>query len=186
MSYGSGMSRLFAERGREQAGERSRYEKELKSAEGAAKRESEGSSLWQTLGSVVGAGVGLWTGGPKGAYKGWQAGKEVGRWGHRGVGKLTGRYDPKDYAVSTDVGRFGVSQKFDLQDVNRQFQEAADAQLWQDVAGTGVSAMSLFNAPDLAGSEWFDKAPSYTSAGDLIKGSGGAPDWLKRWKGTIQ
>tara|TARA_R100000093_G_C1929635_1_gene68320 strand:+ start:245 stop:781 length:537 start_codon:yes stop_codon:yes gene_type:complete len=156
MAYGRGMSRLYAERGREQAGERSRYERELKSAEGAAKKESERGSLWQTLGSVVGAGVGLFAGGPSGAYKGWQAGKEVGRWGSR----ATSGYDPKDYAVSTDVGKFGVSQKYDLQDINKQFQEAHDSQFWQDVAGTGVSAMSIFNAPELAGSEWWDK-PSW-------------------------
>ena len=153
MAYGAGLSRLYGARGREQASERSRYERELGVAEGAAKRESERGSLWQTLGSVVGAGVGLVAGGPSGAYKGWQAGKEAGRWGSR----LTSDYDPKDYAVSTDVGRFGVSQKYDLQDINKQFQEAHDAQFWQDVAGTGVSAMSLFTAPDLAGSEWWSE-----------------------------
>ena len=156
MAYGAGRSRLFAERAREQATERRRYENELARAESAAKRESGRGSLWQTLGSVVGAGVGLVTGGPSGAYKGWQLGKEAGRWGSR----ATSDYDPKDYDVSTDVGRFGVSQKYDLQDINRQFRDAYDSQFWQDITGTGVTAMSLFSAPDLAGSEWWDK-PSW-------------------------
>ena len=157
MAYGAGRSRLFAERSREQASEKERYERELAAAESAARRESNRGSLWSSLGSAAGATIGFVTGGPAGAYKGMQLGKEAGKWGSRI--KSSG-YDPKDYAISTDVGRFGVSQKYALQDINKQFEEAHESQFWQDVADTGVTAMSLFTAPDLAGKEWWDK-PSW-------------------------
>ena len=163
MAYGAGRSRLFAERGREQASERQRYERELAAAESAAKRESGRGSLWSSLGSAAGAAIGFFTGGPSGAYKGMQLGKEAGKWGSR----LTSDYDPEDYAVSTDVGKFGVSQKYDLENINKQFEEAHDSSLWQDITDTGVTAMSLFSAPDLAGKEWWTQS------------KGGAPDWLR-------
>jgi hypothetical protein len=168
MAYGAGMSTLLRERGMEQARERKLYESEVGEAEDAARAESEGSSLWSTLGSIIGAGIGLATGGPAGAYKGYQYGKEVGKWGRKGIKKATGtEYDPEDYFVSTDVGKFGVSQKYDLEDINRQFEEADRSQFWKDVTGTGVSLLSVLETPDaLAGEEWWDYG-------------GGAPDWLR-------
>ena len=168
MVYGAGRSRLLREQGMEEASERARYERELKVAEDAAKAESEGSSLWSAAGGIGGGLWGLFTGGLQGAYKGFQWGKEGGKWGHR----LFSGYDPSDYDVSTDVGKFGVSQKYALEDINKQFEVARDAQFWKDIAGTGASAMSLFKPPtDLAGAEWWDVG-------------GGAPDWLRKIRGS--
>ena len=147
MAYGEGRSRLYAEIGKEEGFELGRYERELAAAEAAAKKESEGSSLWSLAGNIVGLILGS-PGGPEGMYKGWLAGGEGGKWLHRG---LSG-YDPEDYAVTTDPGKFDVGRRYILEDVNRQFQKAADAQFWADVVGTGRTAFSMFfDAPDLGG-----------------------------------
>ena len=170
-SYGSGMSRLLRERGMEQARERKLYESGVGEAEGAARKESEASSLWSTLGGIVLGTAGFVAGGPKGAYEGFHKGKEATKWGRKGFKKLLGtEYDPEDYFVSTDVGKFGVSQKYDLEDINRQFVEADRAQFWKDVTGTGVSLLAAYTAPDeLAGEEWWDE-------------SGNIQDWMRTFK----
>ena len=68
---GLGRSRLYAAMGKEQAFEAKRYEEELTAAEGAVRKETEGASLWSTLGSVGGALLlGLGTRSLKGAMKG--------------------------------------------------------------------------------------------------------------------
>ena len=134
MAYGAGRSRLIAEIGKEQAFEAKRYEEELTAAEDAAKADSEGSSLWQTLGTVAGAlFFGLGGGGLKGAYEGGIAGGEGAKWMHR----LFSGYDPEDYSISTDMGKFNVQEAYKMEDVNRQFEEAHKSRFWQDVAGTG-------------------------------------------------
>ena len=60
-------------------------------------------------------------------------GGEGGKWTHRAVSG----YDPEDYAISTDPGKFDVSQKYDFEDINRQFEEAERSRYWKDVTGTG-------------------------------------------------
>jgi len=131
---GLGRSRLYAEMGKEKAFETKRYEEELTTAEEAAKRETEGASLWQTLGSVTGALIfGLGTKSFEGALEGWTKGGEGGKWLHR----LASDYDPEDYQISTDMGRFDVQDKYKMADVNRQFEEAHKSRFWRDVAGTG-------------------------------------------------
>ena len=76
-SYGAGISLLLRERGLEEARERKRYEFEVGEAEDAAKKESEASSLWSTLGGIVLGTAGFVAGGPKGAYEGFHKGKEA-------------------------------------------------------------------------------------------------------------
>jgi phage tail tape-measure protein len=134
MAYGKGRSRLIAEIGKEQAFEARRYSEELEEAEKAAREESQGKTLWQTVGSVAGALAGAATMDPRNIYKGYLAGGEVGKWGYNWLGS---DYDPEDYALSTDMGRFNVTQDIDIKDVNRRFQEAHESQFWQDIAGTG-------------------------------------------------
>lgn len=171
MAYSKGRSRLLRDRGQEQVNERARYEREIVEAEDALRGESGKASLWQTIGSGVGAVGGFFAGGPAGAYKGYLVGKEVGRWGQKGFGAITGTsYDPKDYAVSTDVGRFDLSQKYDLEEINRQFEEAEESRKWQDITGTGESLIEFLNPPKLEGKEWWTK----TGEGK------GAPDWLRK------
>ena len=140
MAYGAGRSRLIAEIGKEQAFEARRYSEELAEAEEAAREESQGKTLWQTVGSVAGALAGAATMDPRNIYKGYLAGGEVGKWGYNWLGS---DYDPEDYALSTDMGRFNVTQDIDIKDVNRRFQEAHESQFWQDIAGTGKAVGTL-------------------------------------------
>ena len=134
MAYGAGRSRLIAEIGKEQAFEAKRYEEELTAAEDAARKESEGASLLSGLGSTLAAlGTFLTTGDLKATTKAWAWGGEAGKWSHR----LFSDYDPEDYALSTDTGKFDVQDVYKIEDVNRQFEEAHKAQFWQDIAGTG-------------------------------------------------
>ena len=139
MAYGSGRSRLIAEMGKEEAFEKRRYDEELVEAEEAAREESQGKTLWSTLGSIAGAAIGAATLDPKNIYKGYLYGGEVGKWGYN----LFSDYEPEDYYLSTDMGRFNVTQDIDIKDVNRQFQEAHESQFWQDVAGTGKAVGTL-------------------------------------------
>ena len=86
------------------------------------------------VGSTLAAlGTFLTTKDLKSTAKAWAWGGEAGKWGHR----LVSGYDPEDYRISTDMGRFDVQDKYKMADVNRQFEEAYKSQFWQDVAGTG-------------------------------------------------
>ena len=84
-------------------------------------------------------------------------------------------YDPEDYAISTDVGKFGLDQKSALEDVNLAFERADEAEFWKDITGAGVSAFSLLTPSKLPGEEWYDVEVG-------TKGIGGAPEWLKKLK----
>ena len=149
MAYGAGRSRLIAEIGKEEAFEERRYDEELVLAEEAARRESEGKTLSSAVGSGLGLLWGLYTGNP---YKGYLAGREGGTWLHN----LFSGYDPGDYALSTDMGRFDVQDAYKMEDVNRRFQEAYEAQFWQDVAGTGqtLGSMALLGGDSGGESAW--------------------------------
>jgi len=182
---GLGRSRLYAEMGKEQAFEAKRYDEEVTAAEDAVKGETEGASLWQTLGSVTGALLlGLGGGGVKGAMKGWTLGGEGAKWIHR----LASDYDPEDYQISTDMGRFDVQDKYKMADVNRQFEEAHKSRFWRDVAGTGqaLGTMALLDGgdslwekyinTDMPGKSVMDIAPKNVyrgQPGDYIRFGGG-------------
>ena len=174
MAYGKGRSRLIAKMGKEEAFEARRYDEELVVAEEAAREESEGKTLWQTVGSVAGALAGAATGDPRNIYKGWLAGGETAKWGYNWLGS---DYDPEDYALSTDMGRFNVTQDIDIKDVNRQFQEAHEAQYWKDVAGTGKALGTLAylgsdlgrlfrTGSEILGKDILDIAPSNVYRGE--------------------
>ena len=152
MAYGAGRSRLIAEIGKEEAFEARRYDEELAEAEKAARGESQGKTLWSTLGSIGGGIAGFFAGGPKGALAGYTAGGEVGKWGYN----LFSDYEPEDYYLSTDMGRFNVTQDLDIKDINRRFQEAHESQFWQDVAGTGktLGSMALLGGDSEGESAW--------------------------------
>jgi hypothetical protein len=154
MAYGEGKSRLYKDIGQEEAFERGRYERELSSAEGAYEQDVESSNLWQALFGTVGAAAGFYLGGYSGALKGWQIGGETGRWGQRGFSG----YDPEDYAISTDPGKFDVGQRYDFEDVNRQFEAADRSRLWKDITSTGTTFASMlaFGAKDDAWTKYLE------------------------------
>ena len=100
MAYGAGRSHLIAERGREQAKEHRLYEKQLKKATRSRRIEDKRKGAW---GFLFGA-PGEWLADTFGTVGGKQA---------------------EDYKIDVDVGKFGVSQKYDYDDINTQL-EAAD------------------------------------------------------------
>ena len=134
MAYGKGRSRLLRERGKEQADERVRYERQIREAEEARGLQSLRKSGWGSALSLVGGAL-L---GPVGMI----GGQALGKWiGDRGT---VGGKQAEEYKVSTDVGRFGLSQKYDLEDINRQLEAADEGELWQDITDVGKTAVSAF------------------------------------------
>ena len=150
MAYGEGRSRLYKDIGQESASEFGRYERELGAAEKAYKTDVESSTLWQALFGTAGAAAGFALGGSSGAIKGGQLGIETGRWGQR---HFSG-YDPEDYAITTDPGKFDVSQRYALEDVNEEFMRADKSRFWKDVTATGTTLASLLG--DKGGSNTWD------------------------------
>ena len=141
MAYGEGRSRLYRDIAQEEASELARYESELSSAEEAQRSDVESGTLWSTVGSAL-ATAGMFAFGSKdykSLLKAWQYGGEGGKWAQR----LVSGYDPEDYAVTTDPGKFGVSQRYKFEDINRQFEEAERSRYWKDVTGTGTTAASM-------------------------------------------
>ena len=144
---GLGKARLLADYGREQAFEQRRYENQLIQAERAAERESASKGAWALGSSFIGAITAAATGGD--VRKGWQMGGEAGTHAYNLFGS---DYDPRQYALSTDMGTFNVSDKLKIEDVNRRFEEAHKSQRRKDWVGTGkVLASTIFEAPDEEG-----------------------------------
>ena len=157
MGYGEGRSLLYADKAEEEWFEQDRLEKELKAAEDAASKESKGSSVFSLLGSTLGAAAGFFYGGLKGASTGWSTGGELAKWGRKGIKKVLGTaYDAKDYALSTDMGTFDVSKGADIEEINRDFEEAQKAQFWKDITGTGATLLTLGGMKS-TGIDWLDK-----------------------------
>ena len=161
MGYGEGRSLLYADKAEEEWFEQDRLEKELKAAEDAVSKESKRSSAFSLLGSTLGAAAGFFYGGLKGASTGWSTGGELAKWGRKGIKKVLGTaYDAKDHALSTDMGTFDVSKGADIEEINRDFEEAQKAQLMKDITSTGATLLTLGG----------------------MKSTG--IDWLDKWKGT--
>jgi hypothetical protein len=157
MGYGEGRSLLYADKAEEEWFEQDRLEKELKAAEDAASKESKGSSVFSLLGSTLGAAAGFFYGGLKGASTGWSTGGELAKWGRKGIKKVLGTaYDAKDHALSTDMGTFDVSKGADIEEINRDFEEAQKAQFWKDITGTGATLLTLGGMKS-TGIDWLDK-----------------------------
>jgi hypothetical protein len=157
MGYGEGRSLLYADKAEEEWFEQDRLEKELKAAEDAVSKESKGNSALSLLGSTLGAAAGFFYGGVKGMSTGWAAGGELAKWGRKGIKKVLGTaYDAKDHALSTDMGTFDVSKGADIEEINRDFEEAQKAQFWKDITGTGATLLTLGGMKS-TGIDWLDK-----------------------------
>lgn len=144
---GLGRARLLSDMGREAAYEQRRYENQLIQAERAAERESAGKGAWGLGGSLIGAITAAATG--QDPRKGWEWGGEAGTHAYNLFGS---DYDPRQYALSTDMGKFNVSERLSIEDVNRRFEEAHKSQRRKDWVGTGkVLASTIFEAPDEEG-----------------------------------
>jgi len=166
MAYGEGRTRLYRDMAQEEASELARYNRQLGKAETAQREDVESGALWDFLGSAAGAGIGfvLSGGNPYGAVKGWTVGGEAGTWAQRAVSG----YDPEDYAISTDPGKFDVSQRYDFEDINRQFEEAERSRLYKDITGLGTTVASMLalgakgNGGDI---DWWDWLSNETGEG---------------------
>tara|TARA_R110000824_G_scaffold11938_4_gene52550 strand:- start:2166 stop:2924 length:759 start_codon:yes stop_codon:yes gene_type:complete len=141
---GLGKARLLADYGRESAYEQRRYENQLIQAERAAEDESRGKGAWGLGGSFIGALTSIASGGDP--RDGWKYGGEAGTHAYNLFGS---DYDPRQYALSTDMGTFNVSERLTVEDVNRRFEEAHKVQGRKDLVATGkVLASSIFDVPD--------------------------------------
>jgi len=182
MAYGAGRSKLLRERGMEQAAEKARYERELAEAERARSEESGWKSALSTGLKTVGAAMF----GPVGAVGGDILGRTIG----------DVAFKSEDVKISTDVGKFGVSQKYELEDINRQLEASDKGEFWKDVAGVGTTALTAFTlgGGDLTDtSSWKDfsmtkfggkkaaEAGGY-GTGLFGKGAGGQSMW-SQWLG---
>lgn len=152
MAYGrggSGKARFLKDIGVERAGEQALFEKQLTRAEDAYRKDQERSSAYEFGAGTIGAIIALAT--QQDPAKGFAVGKEFGDWGAR----FTSDYKPSKYYVSTETGKFDVSQKYGLEDVNRQFDKAYSSDFYRDVTGTGETLLSLWGSTlDLDYDEW--------------------------------
>ena len=141
MGYGEGRSQLYADIEKERAQEESLFRRQKAAAEAGFEAEAESEGILSFIGGGIGAGVGFFTGGGvPGAVEGWQYGSEGGKWLHNWFSN----FDPEDFYVSTDVGKFDVMQKWDLEEFNRALSSAHKAEFWQDVTDTGANLLSMY------------------------------------------
>ena len=142
-TYGAGRTQFIRDREQERAQEESLFRRQKAAAEAGFEGEAGSEGILSLIGSGIGAAVGFFTGGGiPGAVKGWTYGSEGGKWLH----KLSRHFDPEDYYVSTDVGKFDVMQKWDLEEFNRALSSAYTSDFWQDVTDTGANLLSLWYA----------------------------------------
>ena len=179
MAYGAGRSRLFAERGREQAAERAEYERQVKAAEDARAKQSRSKSLWGGALSLLGGSL-L---GPVGLV----AGKALGTFGADWASKA------EDVDIDMDVGKFGVSKRHDYDAAQDMLDRADESEIWQDVTDEGTTAMTAFTlgvgslkAPGNFSFTQYGGKDAGVGMGIFGKGEGGASLWDK-WRGnTLQ
>ena len=182
MAYGAGRSRLFAERGREQASERKEYEAQLAAAENAraiqSKRKAGWSFVLKNLGSIFG---------PEGRVIGDVLGKTIGDLGTVG-GKRA-----EDYDIDMDVGKFDVGKRHDYADVQAKLDRADEGEFWQDLTDVGQTALSSFklgggSLEDPGGfSPWYcggKKAADLGGYGKGLFGKGTTGSLWEKWRGT--
>ena len=141
-TYGAGRTELIRSREQERAREEGRFRRERAQAQQAFESEAEEEGILSFNTGTIGAILGFSTGGLPGAAEGYSYGTEVGKWGHKAISD----FDPEDYYVSTDVGKFDVNQRYDLQDFNRVLSSTYTSDYWQDVTDTGANLLSLWYA----------------------------------------
>jgi len=158
MAYGAGRSRLFAERGREQAAERAEYEKQLKAAEEARAVQSKRKSGWSMFGKVIGSFFG-----PAGIVAGDILGKTIGDLG------TVGGQQAEDYGIDMDVGKFDVSKRHDYAAAQDMLNRADKSEFWQDVTDVATTA-----------------ATAFTLGGGSLKKPGGFDPWTYGGKEAVK
>jgi len=129
MAYGEGRSLLYAEKGKEEARERSLFETELSTAEDLRTEQSKDmatANLWGKLAYFFGPVPGFIAENVLPLAVDW--------W----------QDDPEKAFVSEDVGRFGLSNKYNLRNVNDALREADREQNWQNIANIGTSALTAW------------------------------------------
>ena len=150
-TYGAGRTQFIRDREQERAKEEGLFRFQRAQAQQAFESEAEEEGLLSFITGGIGAAIGFFTGGVPGAVEGYSYGTEVGKWGH----KAFSDFDPEDWYVSTDVGKFDVQQRYDLQDFNRELSSAYTSDFWQDVTDTGANLLSLWYSG--SGEESLDK-----------------------------
>ena len=126
---GKGLSQFYRDMGIEEAEETGRFERELSRAEKLRKKQDEKMGLARLIGKaayVFGPVPGFALENALPLYVDWRDKKA------------------EKAFVSTDTGKFGVSKREDLVEVNKLLEEADEAQNWRNVTDIGTSALSAF------------------------------------------
>ena len=129
-----GRARFLRDIGMERAQEGARRDYDVSQATRARSIEQERKGVGSLLGSLVlGAAFG-----PAGIVAGTTLGKIFG-------GAMTvGGKAAEDYKIGTDVGKFDLSEAYDIAEVNRSLEAADKADVWSDVVDVGKSAALAF------------------------------------------
>ena len=132
--YGTGRARFLRERGMERAREGRSRDFDASQASRARSIEQERKGVGSLLGSVLLGSIF----GPAGIVAGTTLGKVFG-------GAMTvGGKAAEDYKIGTGVGKFDVSEEYDIAAVNRSLEAADKADVWSDVVDIGKSAALAF------------------------------------------
>jgi hypothetical protein len=129
-----GRARFLRDIGMERAQEGARRDFDVGRASRARSIEQERKGVGSLLGSVLLGSIF----GPAGIVAGTTLGKVFG-------GAMTvGGKAAEDYKIRTDVGKFDLSEEYDIADVNRRLELADKADVWSDVVDIGKSAALAF------------------------------------------
>tara|TARA_R110002020_G_scaffold47896_2_gene136785 strand:- start:7824 stop:8462 length:639 start_codon:yes stop_codon:yes gene_type:complete len=129
-----GVARFLRERGMERAREGKSRNFDVSQASRARSIEQERKGIGSLVGSIVLGSIF----GPAGIVAGTTLGKVFG-------GAMTvDNKAAEDYKIRTDVGKFDVSEAYDIADINRSLEAADRADVWSDVVDIGKSAALAF------------------------------------------
>jgi len=138
---GLNLAQYYKDRGMERSSEAKKWNLQLRLAEDAFTADEEEKSWYSLAGSTLGAAIGFGTGGWEGAQTGWKVGGEGGKWYQS---EFISDYEPEKYYTDTDVGKFDVSQKYDIEERNRRFKQADESRFWKDLTETMETVGSLW------------------------------------------
>jgi hypothetical protein len=129
-----GMANFLRERGMERAREGRSRDFDASQASRARSIEQERKGVGSIIGSIVLGSIF----GPGGIPVGTALGKMFG-----GAMTVDGEA-AEDYKIGTGVGKFDVSEEYDIAAVNRSLEAADRADVWSDVVDIGKSAALAF------------------------------------------
>ena len=173
---GSGRSALYAAIGKEKAEEAVRHQASIDAAVKARRIEDERKSGWSLGLSAIGGGLF----GPIGLV----AGTALGHYLGENASTILGQKESEKYLVDTDVGRFNLGQKAELEGMNLDLKSADRGDLarsWKDIGTSALSAFTLgggsMKEPSNFSFTQFGGKSGGAGMGFFGKGEGGQSAW---------